>query len=168
VISSSKAFVMHGLLFKCKLLLLWQKLPLFWQTEYRHMVYWTEFVLSTVFFFQFSFNRVWWRTPLIPAEAGRFLSSRPAWSTKWVPGQPGPHRETLSREKKKKFSFIFITLVFCLYVCLCEGIGSWSFRQLWAVMWCWDLNLGLLEEQSVLLTTGPSLQPEDSFLMFSL
>jgi hypothetical protein len=23
------------------------------------------------------------------AEAGRFLSSRPAWSTKWVPGQPG-------------------------------------------------------------------------------
>jgi hypothetical protein len=23
------------------------------------------------------------------AEAGRFLSSRPAWSTEWVPGQPG-------------------------------------------------------------------------------
>jgi hypothetical protein len=44
------------------------------------------------------------------AEAGRFLSSRPAWSTKWVPGQPGLHRETLSRtprnpspkEKKKE------------------------------------------------------------------
>jgi hypothetical protein len=34
------------------------------------------------------------------AEAGRFLSSRPAWSTKWVPGQPGLHRETLSRKKK--------------------------------------------------------------------
>jgi hypothetical protein len=31
------------------------------------------------------------------AEAGRFLSSRPAWSTKWVPGQPGLYRETLSR-----------------------------------------------------------------------
>jgi Tfp pilus assembly major pilin PilA len=30
------------------------------------------------------------------AEAGGFLSSRPAWSTKWVPGQPGLHRETLS------------------------------------------------------------------------
>jgi hypothetical protein len=30
------------------------------------------------------------------AEAGEFLSSRPAWSTKWVPGQPGLHRETLS------------------------------------------------------------------------
>jgi hypothetical protein len=34
------------------------------------------------------------------AEAGRFLSSRPAWSTKWVPGQPGLHRETLSQNKQ--------------------------------------------------------------------
>jgi hypothetical protein len=32
------------------------------------------------------------------AEAGGFLSSRPAWSTDWVPGQPGLHRETLSRK----------------------------------------------------------------------
>jgi hypothetical protein len=36
------------------------------------------------------------------AEAGRFLSSRPAWSTKWFPGQPGLHRETLSRKNKKQ------------------------------------------------------------------
>ena len=36
------------------------------------------------------------------AEAGVFLSSRPAWSTKWVPGQPGLYRETLSQKKKKK------------------------------------------------------------------
>jgi hypothetical protein len=36
------------------------------------------------------------------AEAGRFLSSRPAWSTKWVPGQPGLYRETLFQGKKKK------------------------------------------------------------------
>jgi hypothetical protein len=35
-------------------------------------------------------------------EAGRFLSSRPAWSTKWVLRQPGLHRETLSRKTKKK------------------------------------------------------------------
>jgi hypothetical protein len=34
------------------------------------------------------------------AEAGGFLSSRPTWSTKWVPGQPGLHRETLSRKKQ--------------------------------------------------------------------
>jgi hypothetical protein len=34
------------------------------------------------------------------AEAGRFLSSRPAWFIKWVPGQPGLYRETLSRKTK--------------------------------------------------------------------
>jgi hypothetical protein len=36
------------------------------------------------------------------AEAGGFLSSRPAWSTELVPGQPGIHRKTLSQKKKKK------------------------------------------------------------------
>jgi hypothetical protein len=37
------------------------------------------------------------------AEAGGFLSSRPAWSTKWVPGQPGLYRETLSwRERERE------------------------------------------------------------------
>jgi hypothetical protein len=36
------------------------------------------------------------------AEAGGFLSSRPSWSTKWVPGQPGLYRETLFRKTKKK------------------------------------------------------------------
>jgi hypothetical protein len=36
------------------------------------------------------------------AEAGGFLSSRPAWSTKWVPGQLELHRETPSRKTKKK------------------------------------------------------------------
>jgi hypothetical protein len=41
------------------------------------------------------------------AEAGRFLSLRPAWSTKWVPGQPGLYRETLSWKIKKYFSFFF-------------------------------------------------------------
>jgi hypothetical protein len=36
------------------------------------------------------------------AEADRFLSLRPAWSTKWVPGQPGLYRETLSQKNKKQ------------------------------------------------------------------
>jgi hypothetical protein len=35
------------------------------------------------------------------AKAGRFLSLRPAWSTEWVPGQPGLHRETLSWKTKQ-------------------------------------------------------------------
>jgi hypothetical protein len=36
------------------------------------------------------------------AEAGGFLSSRSAWSTEWVPEQPGLHRDTLSRKTKNK------------------------------------------------------------------
>jgi hypothetical protein len=36
------------------------------------------------------------------AEASRFLSSRPAWSTKWVPGQPELYRETLFQKTKNK------------------------------------------------------------------
>jgi hypothetical protein len=31
-----------------------------------------------------------------------FVSSRPAWSTEQVLGQPGLHREILSQKKKKK------------------------------------------------------------------
>jgi hypothetical protein len=42
-----------------------------------------------------SFNPSTWE-----AEAGGFLSLRPVWSTKWVPGQPELYRETLSRKKK--------------------------------------------------------------------
>jgi hypothetical protein len=77
------------------------------------------------------------------AEAGRFLSSRPAWSTEWVPGQPGLYRETLSQpppHKKKKSASDPITDD-CKPPC-----------------GCWELNSGPLEEESVLLTTEPSLQ----------
>ena len=37
----------------------------------------------------------------MPLEAGEFLSLRPAWSTEWVTGQPGLHRETLSQKNKQ-------------------------------------------------------------------
>jgi hypothetical protein len=36
------------------------------------------------------------------AEAGGFLSSRPAWSIEWAPGQPELHREILSRKAKSQ------------------------------------------------------------------
>jgi hypothetical protein len=36
------------------------------------------------------------------AEAGRFLSSRPAWSTKWVPGQPLLQRNPVSNKQQPK------------------------------------------------------------------
>jgi hypothetical protein len=51
------------------------------------------------------------------AEAGEFLSSRPAW---WVPGQPGLYRETLSRKKKKKGQLHGL----CLEKVLCLGVES--------------------------------------------
>jgi hypothetical protein len=47
-------------------------------------------------------------------EAGEFLSSRPAWSTEWVPGQPRLHRETLSWKKKICTLFQLGSLVFCV------------------------------------------------------
>jgi hypothetical protein len=56
------------------------------------------------------------------AEAGGFLSSRPAWSTEWVPGQPGLHRETLSQKnqkkktkKKKKKKILYVCGVVCTH-----------------------------------------------------
>jgi hypothetical protein len=45
----------------------------------------------------YAFNPSTWE-----AEAGGFLSSRSAWSTEWVPGQPGLHRETLFWKKQNK------------------------------------------------------------------
>jgi hypothetical protein len=51
------------------------------------------------------------------AEAGGFLSSRPAWFTEWVPGQPGLHRETLSQPSPlKKVVIIFIWTVLKLQI----------------------------------------------------
>ena len=44
-----------------------------------------------------AFNPSTWK-----AEAGGFLSPRPAWSTKGVLGQPGVHREFLSQKPKLK------------------------------------------------------------------
>ena len=44
-----------------------------------------------------TFNSSTWE-----AEAGGFLSSRPTWSTKWIPGQPGLYRETLSQKTRGK------------------------------------------------------------------
>ena len=44
-----------------------------------------------------AFNPSTWK-----AETGRFLSSRPSWSKKWVPGQSELYRETLSWKIKKK------------------------------------------------------------------
>lgn len=61
---------------------------------------------------------------------------------------------------------IFIYLYMCVYVHMSAGtsrghrshiLWSWNYKQLWVTWYgCWDLTLGLLEEQYMLLTTEPS------------
>jgi hypothetical protein len=54
--------------------------------------------------------------------------------------------------------------MFCLHVCLCEGIGSREYGSCELPCACWELKLGPLEDQSVLLTAEPSLQPTFIYL----
>jgi hypothetical protein len=88
------------------------------------------------------------------AEAGRFLSSRPAWSTEWVPGQPGLYRETLSQKKtkqtnKQKKSWLSYVYEYttCVHACIPRACPvlvldplDWSYRHLWAAMWVLGLE----------------------------
>ena len=58
--------------------------------------------------------------------------------------------------------FVLWPLMVCLHVCLCEGVRSLGTRVTDCCELppgCWELNPGPLEEQPVLLTTEPSLQP---------
>lgn len=45
--------------------------------------------------------------------------------------------------------FIYLPLfyVFCLHVCLCERVKSWSYRQLWAAMWVLRFEPGSSEKE---------------------
>jgi hypothetical protein len=60
-------------------------------------------------------------------EEGRFLSSRPAWFTKWVPGQPGLHRETLCQKTKKKRQLPNWSLTKLIYIIPYEDSFSGDF-----------------------------------------
>jgi hypothetical protein len=69
-----------------------------------------------------TFNSSTWE-----AETGRFLSPRPAWSTEWIPGQPGLHRETLSWKKMDWTSETISQTqlnVFLCKSCLGHGVSS--------------------------------------------
>jgi hypothetical protein len=73
------------------------------------------------------------------AEAGGFLSSRQAWSTKWGPGQPGLHRETLSRKKQNK-----------------QRVAN-SSAEVSRSIYCRRVDSSLLQQASqVLLSSSPS------------
>ena len=72
-------------------------------------------------------------------EAGGFLSSRPAWSTKWVSGQPELHRETLSQKKPKKQNKKWPQKGFkkLIHVHMCAMAQVWrSEENLWKLVFC--------------------------------
>jgi hypothetical protein len=50
------------------------------------------------------------------AESCRFLSSRPSWSTEWVPGEPGLYRETLPQTKQNKLKTEYVAFIDALKV----------------------------------------------------
>ena len=83
-----------------------------------------------------AFNNSTWE-----AEAARFVTSKPAWTSRWAPGQPGLHREAclgkrnLSRKKKMyqmsilslplsfqgHLKICFITICVCVcFLCACK------------------------------------------------
>jgi hypothetical protein len=67
------------------------------------------------------------------AEAGGSLSSRPAWSTKWVPGQPRLYRETLSQKKKKILYVIPTSFFVLLFSQILKMRIFWSTSPPWSV-----------------------------------
>jgi hypothetical protein len=80
------------------------------------------------------------------AKTGESLSSRPAWSTEWVPGQPRLHREALSLKNKQtnkqasKNSLIVVDIVSQFLHCLPDLykvlnlVSSTLLNQVWKCM----------------------------------
>ena len=61
--------------------------------------------------------------------------------------------ESTSYQEKKIFAFLLCALVFCLLVCLCEGVRNLRTEvtdRYELLCGFWDLNPCPLEEQSVL------------------
>lgn len=64
-------------------------------------------------------------------------------------------------------------IILCLYMCLvtegsrrgCYILWNWCYRCLWSSCACWELTPGFLEEQSLLLTTEPSVPPQKILLL---
>jgi hypothetical protein len=63
----------------------------------------------------------------LEAEAGRFLSSKPARTVEWVPGQTKLYRENLSQKTNQPTKNIYLYICVCvcmyvymyIYVCVC-------------------------------------------------
>lgn len=64
----------------------------------------TVYRISQVLVLAYTFNSSSWEI-----EAGRPLSTSPAWSTEWAPVKPGLHRESL---RKKKLCTLFCPFLY--------------------------------------------------------
>lgn len=58
---------------------------------------------------------------------------------------------------KIKDDFEKLFYAHCLNICLCEGVGSWRYRQTWASMWLLGIEPWISGVQPVPLTTDSSL-----------
>jgi hypothetical protein len=70
------------------------------------------------------------------AEASRFLSSRPAWSTERVPGYPGLYRETLSQKTKQKKKEKEKPFKHCVSLLGCKSLFNPSTKEIEPVDLC--------------------------------
>jgi hypothetical protein len=100
----------------------------------------------------------------LPASTSKLLGLRSYTAT--LPVKIDLLKKTKNKNLCCFFFFDFLknsfTLVFCLLVCPCEGVrspGTGIIDSYVLTFGCWDLNLGPLEEQPVLLSAEPSLQP---------
>ena len=79
---------------------------------------------------------------------------------------PAPFKRFLKHNVRHYIFLILCALVFCLHVCLCEGVrapGTGVTDSCELPCGCWGLIQGHLEEQPVLLTTEPPLGPRTTF-----
>jgi hypothetical protein len=93
---------------------------------------------------------------------GRQISEFKASLVYRVPGQPGLHRETLSRKtkKKKKRKRKIYLFILSEYIPACQKRASDPIIDgCGPPCGSWELNSRTLEEQPVFLTSEPSLQP---------
>lgn len=72
---------------------------------------------------------------------------------------PLQEQNVLDHSHRWSPTFIYLSILILFFlVCLCEGVGFWSYRQFLAAIWLPRIEPGS-SEQSVLLTTKLSLQP---------
>lgn len=99
-----------------------------------------------------------------------FLNPRRTWHSSQLPHSGLFFFSSGCHDSFKRFIFVILCMCMGLSMCMCkcsknpEGghqiLWNESYRQWSAAIWCCKLNLSLLWEQLILLTTEPSLQSQ--------